>query len=92
MKAEFKEGILTLRAETDEEKKFLDKVGYEGLRNFGSGSCNTLALPSIAGVKQFHLTPDQITVIVFALGRADSYLRRSYGPEKTDGLLSEIFK
>lgn len=92
MKAELKDGILYLRGESDAEDKFLKKAGREGLRLFGTGSVTTLALPSIARLKQFHLGPEKVTMLTYALGLADKDLRRSHGDEAVDLLLSEIFK
>jgi len=52
--------ILYLRPESDEDQEFLDKVYKEGLRNFGGGSYNTLALPSEAGLVQIHVSLTKI--------------------------------
>ena len=60
MKAELIKGILQLRAEDDGERVFLKKVYEEGLRNFGGGSYNSLALPSLAGLVQIHVPLSKI--------------------------------
>lgn len=98
MKAELtKDGILILRGETDEEKKFLKMVDREGIRNFGGGSYNTFTLPSKAGLQQFHFNSGQVSMLCYALGRCERHLHLlSYGggnyPRLLNLLLSEIFK
>ena len=87
MKIVFNLGIITLYAENDEEKEFLDKVGKEGLRNFGSGSSNVLALPSEAGLKQIHLTEDQINMITYIFGLNRERMFELYGKEEAQALL-----
>ena len=63
LKAEFNKGILTLRAEDDEEKEFLDEAFKEGLRAFGGGSYMTVCLPSLANLIQFHIAKDDFELL-----------------------------
>ena len=86
MKIEYKDEIVTLQAENGEEKEFLNLVGKEGLRNFGSGSNNVLALPSKAGLKQIHLTKGQIHMVTYCLGLNSESMKELYGKEKSQEL------
>ena len=63
MKCKFKDEIITLTGETKEEKEFLYKAFKEGLRNYGGGSNNSLALPSLAGLTQVHLDQDDVNAL-----------------------------
>ncbi|MBA7685437.1 hypothetical protein ES703_93862 [subsurface metagenome] len=81
MKTKFKDGILTLRAENEEEQKFLRTGFDEGLRNFGGGSTNLLALPSLAGLKQVHFKEGQLKILAYALHIGEEKLNQVFGRE-----------
>lgn len=74
MKAEFKEGILTLRGDSDEEKQWLDKAFTEGLRVFGGGSYTSVCLPSVSNTKQFHFTDKELAMIQGSLKQCENVL------------------
>ena len=63
LEAEFNKGILTLRAEDDEEKVFLDEAFKEGLRAFGGGSYVTVCLPSMANLIQLHIDKGDLELL-----------------------------
>jgi len=86
MKIEYKDEIVTLTAENGEEKNFLKKVSKEGLRNFGSGSSNVLALPSAADLRQVHLTEKQVEMIIYSLGFSHVSMWQVYGKEESEAL------
>lgn len=93
MKAEFKEGILTLRSDTNEEKQWLDKTFTEGLRVFGGGTCTTACLPSTSNVKQFHFTDKEIAIVQGSIKQCESVLLfidqgNLYSVEKKLGMAS----
>jgi hypothetical protein len=90
METEFKDGILNLRPTNDKEQRFLEKAWKEGLRLFGGGTSFVCSLPSEAQLTQLHVTSTQMTMLIYALGLADNDLRRSYGKEITDELLTRL--
>lgn len=83
-------GVLTLKGENEEEKQFLTQAGIEGLRNFGTGTTNVLALPSTAELKQFHLSCHELTMVAYMIGKAEGDLRRSYPSIIVSELVSKL--
>ena len=90
MECTFREGIVTLRAETDEERQFLEAGFKEGLRNFGGGSTNTLSLPSHAGLQQFHLDKKETIILAYSLGHNSIELCRVYGADEVRKLTKKL--
>jgi len=86
----FREGIVTLRAETDEEHQFLEAGFKEGLRNSGGGSTNTLVLPSRAGLQQFHLNKKETIILAYSLGHNNIELCRIYGAGEVRRLTKKL--
>ena len=90
MKAELNNNVLHLRNENEEEKKFLDKAGKEGLRNFGSGSVNAVSLPSLANLIQVHFEPMEMALLLYCIGKCEESLIETYGFERILNLRKKI--
>ena len=99
MLAEMKGESILITPETDEERKYVEKLGDEGVRvHWTVGGTLGICSPKRAGMDAFYFDSDEKTLIAFSLGRTYDWqkiikrIETGDGQKTLSGLLSKILK